>query len=277
VLRCFERAVLERDPRLRKALLTFVVVGGGPTGVEMAGALSELMRLVLKKDYERLNLADVRVLLVESMSRLLAGMPEKLAAAAMHSLARKGVQIRLDTMVEDYDGARVLLRGGDSISARTLVWAAGAKASPLTETLGIPTARSARIVVEPTLQVKAYPEVYVVGDAAYLEADGAPLPMMAPPAIQMGECAARNIERSLAGRPLVPFRFKDPGSLATIGRNSAVAYVRGLKFTGFPAWIVWLFVHIVQLIGFRNRIVVLVNWAWDYFLYERAVRLITPE
>jgi NADH dehydrogenase len=277
VLQCFERAVLERDPERRTALLTFVVAGGGPTGVEMAGALSELMRLVLKKDYEDLDLADVRVILVESLGRLLSGMPESLGEAARTSLERKSVRTRFGAVVEDYDGTRVRLKGGETIAACTLIWAAGAKAATLTTTLGIAMGKSARIVVEPTLQVKGHPEVWVVGDAAYLEAEGAPLPMMAPPAIQMGELAARNIERVLAGRPLVPFRFEDPGSLATIGRNSAVAYVHGMKFTGFVAWMVWLFVHLVQLIGFRNRIVVLVNWAWDYFLYERAVRLITRE
>jgi NADH dehydrogenase len=204
-------------------------------------------------------------------------MPESLGEAARKSLEKKGVVTRLGAVVEDFDGRRVTLKNGETIAASTLIWAAGAKAAPLTETLGIPTGRSARIVVEPTLQVKDHPEVYVAGDAAYLESKGAPLPMMAPPAIQMGRTAAANIVRAIAGKPPVPFRYKDPGSLATIGRNSAVAYVHGLKFRGFLAWLVWLFVHLVQLIGFRNRIVVLVDWAWDYFFYERAVRLITPE
>src|SRR5262245_27713413 len=179
VLRCFEQAVLERDRERRAALLTLVVGGGGPTVVEMAGALSELMSLVLKKDYEGLDLAAVRVILVESLGRLLTGMPESLAGAARRSLEKKAVQVRLGAVVEDYDGARVLLKGGEAIPAATLIWAAGAKAAPLTAALGIATGRSARIVVEPTLQVAGRPEVFVIGDAAYLEAAGQPLPMMA--------------------------------------------------------------------------------------------------
>jgi NADH dehydrogenase len=277
VLSCFEKAVAETDPAARAALLTFVVAGGGPTGVEMAGALSELLRLVLKKDHPALDVHEVRVVLVESAPQILGGMPESLREAARRSLERKGVQLRLGALVEDFDGRRVKLKGGDVLPAATLIWAAGAKATSLTGKIGLETAAAARIVVEPTLQVPGHPEIYVIGDAAYPEANGMPIPMMAPPAIQMGELAAGNIARSLRGEPPRPFRYKDPGSLATIGRNSAVAFIRGWKFTGFLAWVVWLFVHLVQLIGFRNRIVVLLDWAWDYFLYERAVRLITRE
>lgn len=275
VLRAFERAMLEPDPEGRRAELTFVVVGGGPTGVEMAGALSELIRLVLVKDYPRLNIKDVRVLLVEATDRLLGPMPTRLREAAAETLWRKHVEVRFGATVADYDGARVTLKSGEVIPARTLIWAAGVKAVAITGRLGLPTDRQGRVQVRDTLEVADHPGVYVIGDAAYSEADGKPLPMMAPVAIQMAGTAAQNIRRQLAGEPPLPFRYRDPGSLATIGRNAAVAYFHGFSFTGFPAWVVWLVVHIIQLIGFRNKLFVLLNWAWDYFFYERAARLIT--
>ncbi len=277
VLHAFERAMLESDPERRRAELTFAVVGGGPTGVEMAGALSELIRLVLVKDYPRLNVKDVRVLLLEATDRLLAPMPARLREAAAETLWRKHVEVRFGASVADYDGERVVLKGGEVIPARTLIWAAGVQAVSLTARLGLPTAKQGRVPVMPTLEVREHPEIYVIGDAAYLEAaeGGAPLPMMAPVAIQMATTAARNIQRRIAGQAPVAFEYRDPGSLATIGRNAAVAYIHGIGFTGFPAWVVWLVVHILQLIGFRNKLFVLLNWAWDYFFYERAARLIT--
>ena len=277
VLRCFERGVLEGDAEQRRALLTFVIVGGGPTGVEMAGALSELIRLVLVKDYPRLNIKDVRVLLLEAADRLLGAMPPRLSAAAERTLWRKHVEVRFGATVQDYDGERVALKGGEVIPARTLIWAAGAQAVSLVARLGLPTARQGRVVVEPTLQVPEHPEVFVIGDAAYVESGGQPLPMMAPVAIQMAETAAANVARHLRSEAPAAFRYRDPGSLATIGRNAAVAYIRGVAFKGFVAWVVWLVVHILQLIGFRNKLFVLLNWAWDYFFYERASRLITEE
>src|SRR5438309_2649684 len=222
VLRSFERAVLEPDADRRRALLTFVVVGGGPTGVEMAGALSELIRLVLVRDYPRLNITDVRILLLEAADRLLGGFPARLGEAAAETLWRKKVEVRFGALVEDYDGERVRLKGGEVIPARTLIWAAGARAVSLTGRLGLPTGRQGRIRVEPTLHVRGHPEIYVIGDAAYLEADGEPLPMMAPVALQMAEAAAANVARQLRGEPPQAFRYRDPGSLATIGRNAAV-------------------------------------------------------
>ncbi len=277
VLRCFERGVLEGDAEQRRALLTFVIVGGGPTGVEMAGALSELIRLVLVKDYPRLNIKDVRVLLLEAADRLLGAMPPRLSAAAERTLWRKHVEVRFGATVQDYDGERVALKGGEVIPARTLIWAAGAQAVSLVARLGLPTARQGRVVVEPTLQLPEHPEVFVIGDAAYVESGGQPLPMMAPVAIQMAETAAANVARHLRSEAPAAFRYRDPGSLATIGRNAAVAYIRGVAFKGFVAWVVWLVVHILQLIGFRNKLFVLLNWAWDYFFYERASRLITEQ
>jgi len=277
VLTCFEQAMLEADPEQRRARLTFIVVGGGPTGVEMAGALSELIRLVLVKDYPRLNIKDVRILLLEATDRLLATMPERLREAAGKTLWRKYVEVRFGASVADYDGIRIRLKSGEIIPAHTVIWAAGARAAGLNDRLGLASARQGRIAVEPTLQVAGHPEVYVIGDAAYRETNGVPLPMVAPVAIQMAETVARNIVRTLRGRPLREFRYRDQGTLATIGRNAAVAHVFGLQLSGFPAWVMWLVVHIIQLIGFRNKLFVLLNWAWDYFFYERAARLITRD
>jgi len=277
VLRAFEQAVLEPDPGRRRALLTFVIVGGGPTGVEMAGALSELSRLVLAKDYPRVHVDEVTIVLLEAGDRLLGMIPARLQAAALRTLQRKHVDVQLSSTVEDYEPGTVRLRGGRVIAADTLIWAAGVQAAGVTATLGLPTARQRRIPVEPTLQVPDHPNLYVIGDAAYLEVDGQPLPMLAPVAIQMARAAARNIARQLRGESPRAFHYRDPGRLATIGRNAAVAYIHGVAFQGFVAWLVWLFVHIIQLIGFRNKLVVLLDWAWDYFLYERAARLITAE
>jgi len=277
VLTCFEQAMLEPDAERRRALLTFIVVGGGPTGVEMAGALSELIRLVLVKDYPRLNIKDVRILLLEATDKLLAAMPERLREAAGKTLWRKYVEVRFGASVADYDGDRIRLKSGEVIPAKTVIWAAGVRASSLNVTLGLPTGRQGRIPVEPTLQVTGHPEVFIIGDAAYREQDGEPLPMVAPVAIQMGQSVARNIKRQLRGRPLEPFRYRDQGTLATIGRNAAVANVFGVQASGFIAWVMWLGIHIIQLIGFRNKLFVLINWAWDYFFYERAARLITRD
>jgi NADH dehydrogenase len=277
VLTCFEHAMLEEDPERRRARLTFIVVGGGPTGVEMAGALSELIRLVLVKDYPHLNIKDVRILLLEATDRLLAAMPERLREAAGRTLWRKYIEVRFGATVADYDGKRIQLKSGETIPADTVIWAAGVKATALNASLGLPTARQGRIPVEPTLQVSGHSEVYIIGDAAYSEENGEPLPMVAPVAIQMAQTVARNIARALSGKPLETFRYRDQGTLATIGRNAAVAHVFGLKLSGFPAWVIWLVVHIIQLIGFRNKLFVLLNWAWDYFFYERAARLITRD
>jgi NADH dehydrogenase len=277
VLTCFELAMLETDPERRRAKLTFIVVGGGPTGVEMAGALSELIRLVLVKDYPRLNIKDVRVLLLEATDRLLGAMPERLREAAGQTLWHKHIEVRFNATVADFDGTRVRLKSGEVIPANTLIWAAGVKAATLNQRLGLPAGRQGRTLVTPTLQVPGHPEVYVVGDAAYLEVNGEPLPMVAPVALQMAQTAARNITRAIRGMPAEAFRYRDPGTLATIGRNAAVAQIYGLQLTGFPAWVMWLVVHIIQLIGFRNKLFVLLNWAWDYFFYERAARVITRD
>jgi NADH dehydrogenase len=277
VLTCFEQAMIVSDSERRRQLLTFVVVGGGPTGVEMAGALSELIRLVLVKDYPRLNIKDVRILLLEATDKILAALPERLREAAVKTLWRKWIEVRFSAVVADFDGERVRLKSGEIIPARTVIWAAGVKAAPLSSRLGLTAGRQGRIPVEPTLQVQGHREAFIIGDASYLEENGEPLPMVAPVAIQMGEHAARNIIHALRGQPLQPFRYRDQGTLATIGRNAAVASVYGIQARGFVAWVMWLGIHIIQLIGFRNKLFVLLNWAWDYFFYERAARLITRD
>ncbi len=276
VLRMFELAVQEPHPERRRALLTFVVVGGGPTGVESAGALSELMRLVLVKDFPEIDHSDVRVILLEMTDSVLPGLPARLRRATAETLRRKRVEVRFQARVQDFDGFRVGLADGTSIAARTMIWAAGVRAVDLADRLGVAQAQQGRVVVQPTLQLPDYPDVFVIGDAAYLEAGGEPLPMMAPVAIQQAAVAATNVLQLMRSEPLVEFTYRDPGSLATIGRNAAVARIRQFEFQGFLAWLVWLVVHLIQLIGFRNRLLVLINWAWDYLLYERAVRIITP-
>ena len=273
----FEQAAAETEAEKRRADLTFVVVGGGPTGVECAGALSELIRLVLVKDYAGLNFTDARVVLLEATDRLLAAMPEPLRAATAETLWRKHVEVRFGATVADFDGERVSLKGGEIIPTHTVIWGAGVRAGHLLDSLGLTQASLRRVRVEPTLQAPGHPEVFVIGDAAYLEENGQPLPMVAQVAMQQGVLAAHNLQHMLAGQPLGSFHYRDLGTMATIGRNDAVAIIGRLKFRGFIAWVMWLTVHIIELIGFRNRLLVLVNWAWDYLFYERAVRLISAE
>ncbi|MEW6650218.1 MAG: NAD(P)/FAD-dependent oxidoreductase [Chloroflexota bacterium] len=277
VLNLFERASREADLDRRREMITFVIAGGGPSGVEMAGALSELIRLVLTRDFPHQDFSSARVILLEAAGFLLPAMPPDLRQATLEALARKGVEVRLNTRVESYDGQRVALAGGELIAARTLIWAAGIRAAALVATLGAPQAAAGRVRVERTLQLPGYPEVMLIGDAAYLEDEqGSPLPMIAPVAMQQADHAVANLRRIWAGNAPLPFRYRDPGILATIGRNQAVARLGRLSLRGFPAWLMWVVVHIFQLIGFRNRLVVMINWAWDYFLYDRALRLIQP-
>lgn len=278
LLHQFEQAAQEEDANLRQALLTFVVAGGGPTGVEIAGAITELIRVVKIKDYPHQDLSQARVLLLEAADRLLAAMPETLGDATIKALESKGVEVRFGAVVESYDGQRIKLRGGGLIESRTLIWAAGIRSSELVDSLGVPQGAQRRVRVTSSLQLDGHPEVYIIGDAAYLEDEtGAALPMVAPVAIQQAEHTAANLQHALAGLPQRPFRYRDPGTMATIGRNQAVAWLGPLKLHGFLAWLAWLVVHIFQLIGFRNRLLVMINWAWDYFFYDRAVRLIIPD
>ena len=277
VLRMFELADHERDVRKRQALLTFVTVGGGPTGVESAGALSELIRLVLRRDYRSINVDNVRVILMESAPMILAGFPESLRLSARKALESKRVEVRVETRVVDYDGEKVTLDNGEIIPTRTVLWSAGVQSASLTSKLGLALARGGRVRVLPTLQVPDHSHIFVIGDAAYLEEKGTPLPMVAQVAMQQAQFVAHNILADLGKTPLREFRYKNLGSMATIGRNAAVASVFGVNFSGHLAWVVWLTIHLIALIGFRNRLIVLINWAWSYFFYDRAVRLITRE
>ena len=276
ILCCFERAAIEPDPERRRRLLTFAIVGGGPTGVEFAGALAELIRGPLVKDFPSVDLAEVRVVLVEAEDGLLAGLPDRLRAYAFARLSRMGVEVRLQARVSQITQDAVHLKDGATIPAETVVWTAGVRGDSLAEAWGLPMARGGRVAVQPTLQLTDHPEVYVIGDLAHVEEAGRPLPMLAPVAMQQGEAAARNIGRQIAGQAPWPFRYRDQGTMAVIGRNAGAVHWRGRAFTGFLAWILWLGVHLFKLIGFRNRLLVLINWAWNYLFYEHAVRLILP-
>lgn len=278
LLRMFERASREAGPDVRRALLTFVVVGGGPTGVETAGALAELITHVLAKDYPQMDLREVRVLLLEATGTVMTAYPDELRKATIKLLEDKNVEILLNTRLTDYNGRRITLADGKYIDAFTLIWTAGVRSAEITDRLGIQQAAAGRVRVQPTLQLPQHPEVFVIGDAAYVEDEkGQPLPMLATVAQQEAKTAARNIRKALGEKTLESFRYKDPGLLATIGRNAAVARIWGLSFSGFIAWVIWVGLHIFRLIGFRNRLVVLINWAWDYFFYDNQVRLITRE
>jgi NADH dehydrogenase len=275
VLMAFERAEREADPSKRRALLTFVVVGGGPTGVELAGALAEISRESLARNFRHFDPGSARVLLLEGGPSLLAAFPETLRTATRQHLEQLGVDVRTGSVVTRVSTGEVEA-AGESITAATVLWAAGVAASPVGSTLGAPTDRAGRVLVQQDLTVPGHPDVFVVGDLASLNGkDGKPLPGVAQVAIQMGKHSARNIRRSLAGEANLPFKYVDLGNMATIGRGFAIADFGWLRLKGWIAWLAWLFVHIMNLIGFRNRLVVLVQWAWAYFSYQRAIRLIT--
>lgn len=274
VLQCFEEAMFEEDPQRRQALVTFTVVGGGPTGVEMAGALAELQRHVLRHDFPGLDFSAVRIVLIEALDNLLPAFPPKLRDNAKHELEEMGVEVWLETMVDDATCDAVYLKDGHVLPTETVIWAAGVRAR-LTKQLPFETERGARVVVDGSLRVAGYDNVFVIGDMAYVtDESGKPLPQIAPVAIQQGERTAQNILGLCKGREPAQFRYKDPGIMATIGRSAAVARVFGLNITGFIAWLAWLFVHLMKLVGFRNRIVVFINWAYQYIMYERGARLI---
>ncbi len=277
VLSRFETASFEPDPHRRRALLTFVIVGGGPTGVEYAGALAELIHGPLLKDYPIIPRDEVRIVLLEGADRLLGAMDEELGRYARERLESRRVDVRLDTLVTRIRADGVDLADGSTLDSETVVWTAGIQGDPAVRSWGLETGRSGRVVVEPTLQVPGRPEVFVAGDLARaLGDDGEPLPQVAPVAVQQGEHLVTALKAFLSGGDVPAFVYQDPGMLAVIGRNHAVAHVFGRRFKGFPAWILWALIHVAKLVGFRNRVLVLVNWAWNYVFYERAVRLILP-
>jgi NADH dehydrogenase len=275
ILRAFETALDTRDPERRSALLTFVIVGGGPTGVEFAGALAELVKLELRKDYAELSRDDVHIIQIEALDTLLGPFPHPLGAYTVARLERMGVEVRLNTKVVGASEDSVTLESGEVIHTSTLVWSTGVKGEALVGQLPGEVVRGDRLVVQPDLSLDGHPDVFLIGDSAYVEQDGRPLPQMAPVAIQQGEHAARVILDRLRGDAARPFRFRDKGMMAVVGRGKAVATLFGINFKGFLAWLVWLGFHLISLIGFRNRVIVLVNWVFDYLFFGRKLRLIT--
>ena len=274
-LACFEAAAMEEDPELRRELLTFVVVGGGPTGVELAGAMAELGRHPMSEEYEEFGRDDIRVLLLEASDGLLPGVPDELGTYVTRRLRRMGVEVHTSSPVRRVEANAVETRGGERFGTRTVAWAAGVEGAPPAGGEGLPVTDRGWVRVGPTLQLERREREFAVGDLALF--NGNRLPLVAPAAIQEGEHAARNVLRLLRGEAVEPFEYHDKGILGAIGRNAAYARSWGRNITGFPAWIVWLVIHIRELMGFRNRLVVLVNWLWDYFLFERPVRWIMPE
>ncbi|KAB7781215.1 MULTISPECIES: NAD(P)/FAD-dependent oxidoreductase [Xanthomonas] len=275
LLLAFERAEAETDPAARAAWLSFAIVGGGPTGVELAGTLAEIARHTLKHEFRHIDPAEARVRLIEAGPRVLSSFPEHLSAKAQQQLEKLGVEVLTGVPVADIDAHGYRL-GDAFVPARTVVWAAGVAASPLAKTLQTPLDRSGRVQVQPDLSVPGHPELFVAGDLAALQqADGRPVPGVAPAAKQMGRHVADTLRRRLRGDTAsVPFRYADYGNLATIGRMAAIVHLGRLQLSGVLAWWFWLAAHVFFLIGFRNRVVVLLNWAWAYWSYQRAARII---
>jgi NADH dehydrogenase len=274
VLSAFELAERERDPQLREAWLTFVVVGAGPTGVELSGALCEIAQHALASDFRRINPAQARVILLEGSDRVLPPYPPDLSEKARRQLVRLGVDVRTGQRVTSIDSEGVDV-GEARIPTRTVLWAAGVKGSGFGRALGVPLDRSGRALVGSDLALAGHPEVFVVGDLASLTQDGVPVPAVAPAAMQEARHAARNVERAVRGEPPLPFRYKNKGSLATVGRSAAVAQLGRLHLSGAPAWLAWLGLHLLFLVGFRNRVIVVLQWAWSFVSYDRGARLIT--
>lgn len=275
VLRMFEQAAVTASDQARGELMTMVIVGGGPTGVELAGALAELRAHVLPKDFPGVDLSQTRILLVEGAGRLLPGFPDKSRDRAAAQLRAMSVELRFDAQVASADDHGVTLADGERISAGVVIWVAGMRAPRLADALHVLQGASGRVVVNETLQLPGHPEVFVIGDMAHLgKPEEKPHPMMAPVAIQQADLVAKNIDRLLRGLRPQPFSYKSSGTMVTIGRRAAIANVFGLQLSGLVAWVLWLTVHLYWLIGFRNRLLVLINWIWNYFTYERGVRLI---
>ena len=276
VLLAFERAEREPDPVKRQAHLTFVVVGGGPTGVEVAGALAEIRRYALWRDFRHIDSREATVILLEGGDRVLSSYPQSLSARAKRTLRDLGVDVREQTLVTGIDAESVHAAGW-RIPTRNVIWAAGNETSPVLKSLGAAQDRQGRVVVDQHCTIPGHPEVFVLGDACLFTQDNKPLPGTCPVAIQQGQYTARAILDDLHQKPRRPFRYRDKGQLAVIGRGRAVADIRDFHFSGFLAWLIWIFVHIFFLIGFRNRVIVLIEWAWSYITYQRGARVITGE
>ncbi|BDA70470.1 FAD-dependent pyridine nucleotide-disulphide oxidoreductase [Calothrix sp. PCC 7716] len=283
IFSAFEAAEKETDAQARRALLTFVVVGGGPTGVELAGAIAEIAYHTMKEDFRNIDTSEAQIILLEGLDRVLPPFAPELSQKAAASLKQLGVTVRTSTMVTNIENNIVTIKSGDNVEqipAQTVLWAAGVKASPLGKTLAEATSvecdRAGRVVVESDFSVKGYPNIFVIGDLAnYSHQNGKPLPGVAPVAMQAGEYVASVIKTRLKGKTPAPFKYKDNGSLAVIGRNRAVVDLGFTKLTGFVAWVFWLFVHVYFLIEFNNKLVVMVQWGWNYITRNRGARLIT--
>jgi NADH dehydrogenase len=283
LLCAYEQAEQEPDPARRQALMTFIVVGAGPTGVELAGAIAEMARHTLKEDFRTADPQQTRVILIEALDRVLPPFPPDLSEKARQSLAKLGVTVRTGTRVVEITDTCVVIEspqgGRERLPCHTVMWAAGVKASGLSQVLhertGVALDRAGRVQVAADLSIPNYPTLFVVGDMAYLEHEGRPLPGLAPVAMQQGVHAARQIRRCLLeGQPTQPFRYADRGTMATIGRAAAVADLRRIHVSGFLAWLIWLFIHLMHLVGFRNRLIVFIQWTWNYLTFKRGVRLI---
>jgi len=272
----FEKAAQIGKKAIEAGYLNFVIIGGGATGVEYAGALSELIQGPIIREYSNIDVSAVRVILLEAAESLVGNMPNTIRQYTLFKLRQMGVEVRLKTKVVAVTDTGVTLDTGEKISTQTVVWTAGVRGEPLASRSGLGTSVDGRVIVLPTLQLPNYPEIYVVGDAALIHGEAGPLPMVAQVAIQSAVTAARNIIRQLAGREPLAFHYHDRGSMITIGRNAAAAAIGSWTFKGFIAWLLWLVIHLFNLIGFRNRVIVLINWAWDYLFYERAVRFVFP-
>lgn len=275
VLLAFEQAEKETDPERKRELMTFVVVGGGPTGVELAGAIAELARYALSRDFTNIKPESAEIILLEGGPRILPSFAEDLSRSAQQQLEELGVKVRLNAQATNIDDTGVYLKD-DKICAATVIWGAGVGATSLTKTLGVPLDRGGRVILEPDLTLPGFKNAFALGDmTSFTHQDGKPLPGVSPVAMQMGEHAARNIQWDLEGKSYEKFKYFDKGSMATIGRKAAIAQMGTTHLSGFAAWMAWLMVHIFFLIGFRNRLMVLFNWAWSYFTYQRGARLIT--
>lgn len=276
ILALFEKAARCGDPEERKKCLTFVIAGGGPTGVEFAGAFAELVHGPLKKDFSMIKLSEIDIRLIDAGKRILMPYNEKSSSYAARILEKKGVRLMLDSGVVGMDKGVVRLKNGESIKSHTILWTAGVSGMNLKTDVKIPDRRDSRIAVNDTLRINEFNEVFICGDLAYIEQDGVPLPMIAPVATQQGERTALNILKLINGGKADPFRYKDRGSMVAIGRNSGITRIGKFEVRGVLAWMLWLFIHILYLIGFKNKILVMISWFGDYLFFERSGRMIIP-
>jgi NADH:ubiquinone reductase (H+-translocating) len=277
IIRNFETALLTDDPEMMNSLMDFVIVGGGPTGVELAGALAELKHHVFPKDYKELEMSHMDIHLVEATPRLLNGMSEQASQKALEYLQNMGVKVHLNCAVQSYDGHEVVFNTGEKLITSTLVWAAGVKGQPIDGLHTDVITKNGRIKVDEYNRVKGYANIFAIGDAAVMEGDpkfSNGHPMMAPPAIQQGKLVAANIKRLISKKPIKPFRYNDQGSMATVGRHRAVVDLKNFRTQGAFAWFIWMFVHLMSIVGFRNRVFVFFSWWWSYFSYDKSNRLI---